>query len=301
MKHLLLLLLALTVQPLPAASPIDRLESEIRRIIANKRAQVGVAVVRNGETLLTIGNDVHYPLMSVMKFHQALAVADHMRRTGATLGAPVRIEPKDLKPNTYSPLRDRYGRRSLYLPIDSLLDYSLRLSDNNACDLLFACVGGPEAVDRHIRTVGGRHFAIAVTEEEMHRDPSCCRDNWSTPLDAARLMDDFIASCHRDSLARFIRKSLLACETGTRRLPRMLPPGVRVGHKTGTSDCDDRGFYAGVNDLGFFLLADGSHYVVAVFITESAEQLETNERIIAEISEQIYRTIASQKHGTGTR
>lgn len=281
MKRLLPLLLALLVQPLPAASPIDRLESEIRRIIADKRAQVGVAVVRNGETLLTIGNEVHYPLMSVMKFHQALTVAEHMRRSGATLRTPVRIEPQDLKPDTYSPLRDRYGRKSFYLPIDSLLDYSLRLSDNNACDLLFACVGGLEAINRHIRAIGGRHFAIAATEEEMHRDPSRCRDNWSTPLDAARLMDDFIASSHRDSLAR--------------RLPRMLPPGVRVGHKTGTSDRDDRGLYAGVNDLGFVELTDSSHYVVAVFITESAEWLETNERIIAEISERIYRAIASRK------
>ncbi len=193
-KRLLPLFLALLVQPLPAASPIDGLESDIRRIIADKRAQVGVAVIRNGETLLTIGNEVHYPLMSVMKFHQALTVAEHMRRSGATLRTPVRIEPQDLKPDTYSPLRDRYGRKSFYLPIDSLLDYSLRLSDNNACDLLFACVGGPEAIDRHIRAIGGRHFAIAATEEEMHRDPSRCRDNWSTPLDAARLMDDFIAS-----------------------------------------------------------------------------------------------------------
>ena len=45
------------------------------------------------------------------------------------------------------------------------------------------------------------------------------------------------------------------------------------------------------NDLGFVILPDGTRYTIAVFIKDSAENPETNARIIADISETVYRYV----------
>ena len=58
------------------------LQEQLRRMVADKKAQVGIAVIVDGRDTLTVNNDVRYPMMSVFKFHQALAVADACGRRG---------------------------------------------------------------------------------------------------------------------------------------------------------------------------------------------------------------------------
>ena len=48
------------------------LQEQLRRMVADKKAQVGIAVIVDGRDTLTVNNDVRYPMMSVFKFHQAL-------------------------------------------------------------------------------------------------------------------------------------------------------------------------------------------------------------------------------------
>ena len=43
------------------------------------------------------------------------------------------------------------------------------------------------------------------------------------------------------------------------------------------------------NDIGFVILPDGSRYVVAVFVKDSKENMETNAKIISDISAAVYR------------
>ena len=83
---------------------------------------------------------------------------------------------------------------------------------------------------------------------------------------------------------------MIECETGKDRLPAPLPESeVKIGHKTGTSDKNDRGEYIGINDIGFVILPDGNRYVVAVFVKDSKENMETNAKIISDISAAVYR------------
>ena len=51
------------------------LETELRSMLENKDATIGIALIVNDNDTLTINNDERYPLMSVMKFHQAIAVS----------------------------------------------------------------------------------------------------------------------------------------------------------------------------------------------------------------------------------
>ena len=254
---------------------------------------IGIAVILDAQDTVTVNNDDRYPLMSVFKFHQALAVADYLDRNGLTPDTEIFIPEEELVPDTYSPLRKEFPEGEISLSVSRLLEYSLQLSDNNACDILFEHTGGPAATDRYVRSLGLRNFAIAATEQQMHDDPQTCYENWSTPLEAAALLELLVTEqILTPTLREMIRQNLINCKTGADRLPKPLSgTGAVIGHKTGTSDRDERGIFAGTNDPGFVILPDGTRYTIAVFIKDSAENPETNARIIADISETVYRYV----------
>ncbi len=75
---LLAALLLLTGCRTTLSPAVDR---ELEPIIAPKKARIGVGVVWNHRVIAAVNDDCGYPLMSVMKFHQALTVADVLSRS----------------------------------------------------------------------------------------------------------------------------------------------------------------------------------------------------------------------------
>lgn len=269
------------------------LEAPLRQAIQGRKAEIGIAVIINGKDTVTINNDTHYPLMSVFKFHQALAVADYMDKRKLSLETKLLIRKEDLKPNTYSPLRDNYPQGGIEMSMADLLRYTLQLSDNNACDILFAYQGGPTAVNNYIHSLGIAACTISATEDDMHQDLNLCYANQTTPLAAAELLELF---CRQSLFAKpykdFIHQTLVECQTGQDRLVAPLKDkGIIVGHKTGTGDRNEQGQQIGCNDIGFVLLPDGRRYSIAVFVKDSEESDRENSRIIAEISRIVYEYI----------
>lgn len=130
---------------------------------------MGVAIIADGKDTVTIENNRRYPLMSVFKLHQALAVGDYCKRHQLSFDTLLTVDSTDLQPNTYSPLRDRYPHGGKF-SLKQLMEYTLHLSDNNACDILFKFTGGPAVTDRYIRSLGINDFSIQYTEDDMHQD-----------------------------------------------------------------------------------------------------------------------------------
>lgn len=296
MKSRLFLLLALVLTAAAPASAEGNLKTQLQKIIAGADARVGVAVIADGDTL-TVNGSPDYPLMSVMKLHQAVAVARILEERGLPLTTTVHIYVQDLKAGTWSPLRDARPGGGFDMSIAELLRYTLQQSDNNACDILFDRFAAPEHVDSIIRSMGFRDFRIAATEDEMHRDLKKCRENVSSPLSAAELMDRLASGTLPlgKEYADFIRSTLLECRTGLNRLPLPLEgSGALIGHKTGTSDREADGRWTGINDVGFVLLPDGRSYTLAVFISDSALGMEENEKLIADISGAVYSELSGR-------
>lgn len=272
------------------STDLSTLKNILEAIIKDKKATVGVAVILNGKDTLTINNTEKYPMMSVYKFHQALAVCDYLKKKGIPLTTRIHLDKKFFRPNTYSPLRDKHPQGDVDLSLDELLTYTLQLSDNIACDILFDYIGGPHVANEYIHALGIKEVAVVATEEEMHQDPKACYRNWSTPLAAACLLERFVTD---DSLQNeytdFVKRTMIACQTGKDRLVAPLSEkGITIGHKTGTSDKNSRGEYIGINDIGFVTLPDGTRYTIAVFIKHSLEDMNTNTQIIADISAAVY-------------
>lgn len=280
----------------PAFAQYENLRTQIRQLVEGRDMLVGVAVIRNGVDTLTINNDNRYPLMSVVKLHQAMAAAHYFHQKNIPLEAQIFVTCDDLRPDTYSPLRDKHTQGNIYLPISDLLRYTLQWSDNNACDVIFRYMNGPVTVDNYIRSLGINDLSIRATEDEMHKDLNTCYQNWSTPLAAAQLIEQLVATQATPSPFReFIIQTLISCETGKERLPRPLA-GTRtvIGHKTGTGDRNPQGKIIGVNDVGFVLLPDNTRYSIAVFIQDSGESLQATSQVIGDISEIVYTYFSHQ-------
>ncbi|MDE6543167.1 MAG: class A beta-lactamase [Muribaculaceae bacterium] len=270
----------------------DVLESEIRAYIADKDARIGVAVMLDGEVYAEVNGCIDFPMLSVYKFPQALAVADYCRRNGLSFSDTLSIAAEEIEENTWSPMRERYGVSDMALPISELLGYTLQQSDNNACDVLFRLIGGTAVADSVMKSAGFENIVIASTEAEMHDDVCLCYQNRSTPLAMARLLEHFDSELRKEGREyEEIAALMETCETGMDRLAGALPGDVVIGHKTGTGDRNSQGRIIGINDVGYVHLSDGRRYVVAVFIADSAADAPATARMIADLSAIIYRRI----------
>ncbi|WP_128331002.1 class A beta-lactamase, subclass A2 [Apibacter sp. HY039] len=265
------------------------LEKTINSIIKNKKATVGVAVIYDGRDTLTVNNNYHYPTMSVFKFHQSLAVLDYMDKNLLPLETPLFLKKSDLRPNTYSPLRDERPEGNFSISIGELVKYTVAKSDNNTSNALFHYMSGTRMTDLYIRTLGIKDFAITATEAEMSDDFNNQYLNWTTPLAAARLLevflkDDLVSKDTRD----FLVNAMVQTTTGPDKLKALLPATTKIGHKTGSSARSKEGLKVADNDIGFVVLPNGKQYSIAVFVMNSMESDKTNARIIADISKAVY-------------
>ncbi|MGG7266457.1 serine hydrolase, partial [Klebsiella pneumoniae] len=64
---------------------------------------------------------------------------------------------------------------------------------------------------------------------------------------------------------------------------RQLPKNTIVAHKTGTSGINN-GIAAATNDVGVITLPNGQLIFISVFVAESKETSEINEKIISDIA-----------------
>lgn len=106
-------LLILCCLDLALHAQTDSLKQTILGIINRHDAQTGVAVIFNSRDTLTVNNDVQYPLMSVFKFHQALARGRLPFTQEHTFDTTDIHRKKELKTDTYSPRETGTGRKHL--------------------------------------------------------------------------------------------------------------------------------------------------------------------------------------------
>lgn len=264
----------------------NKLRDRISEYASTLDAEIGIAVIFNGSDTLTYGNEICYPMMSVYKFPQALAVADYLHKKRIPMSTTITVDSTMLRPDTYSPMAMKYGSKTQDIGIDTLLYYSLVLSDNNACDILFNLIGGTKSVSAYLNSINANGISVTNTESEMHADNSLCYANSATPMAMARLFEKFhtqLSSSTPEMQA--VATTMKQCRTGLDRLPAPLGgTGAEISHKTGTGFVNADNRLSGFNDAGTITLPNGKHYSMAVFIKDGIYSPENASRIIADIS-----------------
>lgn len=262
------------------------LQQKMETIINGKKADVGVSVLylENNKSV-SVNGDKHYPMQSVYKFHLALAVLHQVDKGKFDLHENILVKKSDLLPNTWSPLRDKYPTGNVSLPLSELIKFSVSWSDNNACDILFRLLGGPDKVHQYIASLGIKDCNIVATEEEMHKDDQVQFRNWSTPKSVNALLAKFsLGKVLKKNTGDFLMKVMEETTTGPNKIKGLLPVGTAVAHKTGSSGMNKAGITAASNDAGIVTLRNGKKMIITVFVSMSKEREEENDRIIAELA-----------------
>ncbi|AFD05704.1 class A beta-lactamase, subclass A2 [Solitalea canadensis] len=265
-------------------------KDQIDQIAKEAKGDVGVALLNleAGDTFL-YNETMHFPMQSVYKFPLAMAVLSQVDAGKLTIDQKLHLTKRDLLPNTWSPLREKYPNANADVTLMEVLKATVSESDNNGCDILFRLLGGPKKVEKYIHGIGVKEIAIAATEEEMHTAWDVQFTNWCTPVAMQQLLSTF----HKDDKLSEKSKQLLwdmmvDSPTGAKRIKALLPEGTVVAHKTGTSDTNKEGVTGAINDVGIIVLPNKHHLAITVFVANSKASTGIMEETIAKIAKAAY-------------
>lgn len=286
-NHLFLLFLSLTITTFAQKSSLNQTLSEI---VSTKKATVGVSVYDFAtKKSYGINTEQRFPMQSVFKFHIALAVLDMVDRGLLSLSQKIYISKEKMQVDTYSPLREKYPN-GISLTLLEILKPTVSESDNVGCDLLLELIGGPKVVDHYLKKIGMKDIQIIYNEATMQSNWENQFSNYSSPSSTTSLLEALNDKEILSEKSRgVINKLLTETSTGPKRIKGLLSTKIKVAHKTGTSGINkETGIMAAVNDIGIITLPKGNKFAIAVFVSNSKEKIETNERIIAEIAKAAY-------------
>ena len=272
------------------AQNFSDLKKEINQKITGKNATVAVSVLDfENNRSLDINGTEHLPMLSVFKFHIALAVLYEVDQGKLKLDQKILIKKSELLENTWSPIRKKYPQGNVEMPLSELIKYTVAQSDNNGCDILLRLIGGPETVQKFIKGKGIKDFQIKVNEEEMHKSYDAMYANYSSTNAANLVLKKFNdGKILSKNSTEFLMKTLIETTTGTNKIVAKLPKNTIVAHKTGSSGKNDKGLTIAENDIGIITLPNGKKYAISVFVSDSMESEETNTKTIADISKIVF-------------
>lgn len=286
MRPFLFLLFALCAV---STSAQQSLSEQIRTIAIQAHGNVSVACSLPGTSLnCDLNPHAHPPMQSVFKLPLAITVLHQVEQGKFSMDQPVRFRPEDrILPHVHSDLQDRYPEGGVDVPVQELLRLAVATSDNIAADILLRVVGGPNAVDAYIASLGVTGFHLRDNEAVLHREVSAQYRNWFEPAGAVQLLRRI---SDNSPLTREHTDLLLGWMTPVERTQLLegdLPTEVRVAHKSGTSDVDN-GLAHATNDIGLIPLPDGRRIAVAVFVTDSTADRAIIVKVIAQIGRAVY-------------
>jgi beta-lactamase class A len=290
---LIALLLLLTTSCQTLHNKTDLLRNKIAQIVSSKNAVVGVSIIgNNGKDTISLNGDRRFPMQSVFKFHIALAVLSEIDKGKLSLDQKIEVGKDGLLPEDFwSPLRDENPNGGSFT-IERLIQYSVSHSDNTACDVLIRLIGTPKTVEEYFKKNGIHEIQITFNEEDMQAKWENMFQNWTTPKAASETLEMFYEN-KNNLLSKgsydFFWKTNIETTTGKNRIKGQLPEATIVAHKTGWSGTNkETGITAAVNNIGIVFLPNGEYFIISVFVSESMENFETNEKIIADIAKATY-------------
>jgi beta-lactamase class A len=310
-----LLLLALTFTA--TASELSTLKAQIEKTIPHARGEVGVAIkhLESGTEIL-VNSDSRYPMASTLKL--PLLIELYYEKAAGKLSLDDRIEvmPADLHIGS-GIIIAQFDPPGVQLSIRNLINLMMRISDNSAADILLTRAG-PANVTARMKALGldsirvdrtiqemiltqsgldyAKYGALPVREVRKLLDAvdattaSRANDQFNkTEKDVARPSDmnrileklyqgEIVDRATSDEIIDILKE----CQTGTTRIPGLLPSDTVVAHKSGSIG-------GSVNDTGIiFLPYNAGHLAVTVFMKDAKASTADRERVIADITRYAY-------------
>lgn len=274
-----------------SASPPGDLTARWRKIAAATDGTVGASALHLGSgQSASLHGDERFPMASVCKLPIALHILAMVDEGKLSRGGAIEVLPQDVVPHV-SEVAERWPKQKDF-PLDELLQLMVAKSDNTAVETLYRIGGGAAPITARLHGWHVDGIRIDRSERECNRDASASMRRFiADPRDTAtpdstvgllrRLFRGELLSA--PSTARAIR-ILEATSTGPARIKGMLPAGVVVAHKTGTTGTAG-GLNGSMNDVGVITLPNGAGQIaLAVYIKGSRRSTEAIEPVIARIA-----------------
>ena len=314
-----LLALAVTAQ----AADISPLRKQIEQAVKRARGDVGVAIkhVESGTEIL-INADSKFPMASTYKLPILVELYYQASEGRVSLDDKIEVMPSDLHIGSGAMVA-LFDPPGVQLNIRNLINMAMRVSDNSASDILLNRVEAGSVTQR-MKTLGLDSIRVDRSTLEMILDQSGLDyaefgalparhvrkmldaidsgtaakaddqfnkidKDTAKPADMNRLLEMLVKGQIVDHVASFeIINILKECQTGTARIPGLLPKGTDVAHKSGTIS-------GSINDTGIVFLPYGAgHMVITVFMRNTKATTAVRERVIADITRYAYDYFVAQ-------
>jgi beta-lactamase class A len=272
-------------QPAPQ-TPLQRLEASILRTTRSINATWGIYVksLESGEEI-AVDADRQMETMSTIKIPLMIEVLEQIKAGKFKLTDKYTFVEKDSEPGTGTIQRLDYGA---LMTVKDLITMMIIVSDNTATEVLFRMVGGPEAVNARMQTLGlkttramnvpSKWFPAlrsAPTTEQFYRDGKF-PFGFSTPREMGRLLEMMERGTLVDKPSSDLMLRIMRGQVYRTRIPRYVT-GYTIPHKTGD-------FLPYVGDDVGVLEAPGKTIVLTVFTGNhfgSGEALENAIGLVA--------------------
>jgi len=254
------------------------------------KGEVGIAVLNAATKKEYLVNATKpFPMQSVCKMPLSIAVLRLADQGKLSVTDKIIVKKSDLVP-LHSPIKNAIKGKQSDFTIRELMTRAVCDSDNTACDILIAKVGGAKAVTQILKDAGIESVRIDRPEAVLQPESSDIKKflvderDTSTPNGMVALLQKLYSEnlLSKESRA-MVLEDMFNCKTGTNRLHAGLPPKWKLAHKTGTGR-DIKGQNTATNDVGIIVGPKNQLYFVAVFIKGSRAPIEVREALMAKVA-----------------
>jgi beta-lactamase class A len=254
----------------------------LRELEKQSGGRLGVAVLdtANGQRFGQRA-DERFPMCSTFKLLAVAAVLARVDRGEERLERRVAFGPSDLL--EYAPVTRAHVAEG-GLTLAQLCEAVMVVSDNTAANLLLVSLGGPAGLTKYVRTLGDSRTRLDRNEPLLNealpgdeRDtttPHAMLGNLERLLLGSALSKPALSKVGQERLAQWMSAST----TGLDRLRKGVPPGWRVGDKTGS------GNHGTSNDIAILWPPTGKPLLIAVYLTATSAAADVRNDVFVELA-----------------
>jgi beta-lactamase class A len=268
------LVLPVAASPRPAMEArLGTLELELKRLANNTPGLVAITVADAGGRMpISVNGDWNLPAASVIKVPVMVEVMRQAALGRFTLDREVTLMPEDVDCGYGALCNASIG---VTFSVRNLMRIMIANSDNTATNMLIRLVGRNNIND----TMAGLGLNQTRLGDSIHVEERGIRSLRTSTNDMMRLLVMIAGRRLVNEKASDLMLSILAEQRHNDLLPKPLPKGLIIAHKTGT-------LHDTLNDVGIVDL-EGSPYIVCV-ITTHLEDLDDGARLIRLVSKATY-------------
>ena len=260
------------------AQAASNLPAQLQQLEATAQGRLGVTILDTA-TGQVHGHrmDERFMMLSSFKLLASALVLARVDRGLESLERRITYAKTDLV--TYSPVTERFAGTLEGMSLGGLCEATITTSDNSAANFILDSYGGPAALTRFARELGDNTTRLDRKETELNTGTAAALLDTTTPRAMALTVQTLLLGNALSAASRqLLQQWLVGNTTGDKRLRAGLPPGWRVGDKTGTNQTD-------ANDIGITWPTNGrAPLIITAYLAESAASSAVKEATLAGVA-----------------